>query len=95
MMHSHNYCGISVISPNALNQKFSASFKSLMFLFLFHLESSTLLGPVFRMTHTYICVCEFVHVSYGRRIEAHLFFKNKMGVGGGGLLKCSLFYWSF
>ena len=39
---------------------------------------------VFRMTHVYIYVCEFVHVSYcSRKTQGHLFFKNKMGGGGG------------
>ena len=50
------HCGISLISPNTLHQKYSGSLKISCFSLIFYTigEGGTLFGPVFwRMTHIY------------------------------------------
>ena len=47
------HCGIYLISPNTLHQKYSDSLNSFMFYFLFHWESGTLFGLSFRENDPY------------------------------------------
>ena len=55
------HCGIYLISPNTLHRKYSG-LKSFMFYFLFHWESGTLFGPVFRrMTQIYYTHIHNIH----------------------------------
>ena len=59
------HCGISLISPNILHQKYSGSLKSLIW---FHRDSGTLFGPVFRrMTHIYKKKYISVHLTVSKK----------------------------